>query len=151
MLAAISTHGQCSLIDGKFESGHAFKKNIGQKLESHSGETERISLLRIDSLGALNSSWYVAIVFLDKPSDQTSIELELQNKKLIKVTGHRPRMSEQDAMYFDVNEILFPIDTLDIKSMLNIDIISIRANDEANHVTFSPEKNLIKRLTKCLM
>ena len=149
----IKGHGQCSYLDGNFEAGHDFKKNIRHGLDRKKvlEKDDLISLVKIDSIASTNPSWYAAILFHDKPSGQVDVEFEFQNKKIIKTRGQRPQLSQLDTMYFEDNELVFLIDRTDIELILSVDIVSIRINAEQKHVTFSPEKNLLKRMTKCLM
>ena len=152
-LMTIKSHGQCSFLDGKFEAGHGFKKNIRHGLDpqKESEKDELISLVKIDSIGSTNQSWYAAILFHNKPTGQVDVEFEFQNKKTIKAKGQRPQLLRLDTIYFEDNELVFPIDRNGLELIRSIDIISIRINAEVKHVTFHPEKNLLKRMTKCLM
>jgi hypothetical protein len=152
-LVTIKSHGQCSVLAGKFEAGHGFQKSVRHELDpkNESKTNELISLVKIDSIGSTNSSWYAAILFHDSSTGQIDLEIEFQNKKTIKVRGQRPRLSQLDKMYFEDNELVFPINNLDFNSMLNSDIVSIRIGNQTELLAFSPEKNLLRRLTKCLM
>jgi hypothetical protein len=146
-------HGQCSFLDGKFEAGHNFKKNVRHGLDTKKvlGKGELISLAKIDSIGSTNPTWFAAIQFNDKPMGQVDVEFTFQNKKTIKIRGQRPKLSELDTMYFGDSELVFPIDGSDIEMFLNIDIVSIRIKTEEKLTTFAPERKLLKGMTKCLM
>jgi hypothetical protein len=152
-LLTIPSHGQCSFLAGKLEAGHDFKKNVGHGLDPKKElkGNDIISLVKIDSIGSTNSSWYVAILFNDKVAGHVDVEFQFQNKKLAKTKGQRPRLSQLDTMYFDDNELLFPIDSTDVQLIIDVDIVGIRINSELKHITFSPEKNILKRMSKCLM
>ena len=152
-LVISKSHGQCSFLDGKFEDGHNFKKNVGHGLDPKKAleKDDLISLVKIDSMGLTNPSWFAAIQFHDKPTGQVDVEFEFRNKKIIKIRGQRPQLSELDMMYFEDNELTFPIDRADIELIMNTDIVSIRIKPKQKPFTFTPEKNLLKRMTKCLM
>lgn len=152
-LVIYRSHGQCSFLDGKLDAGHSFKKNVGHGLYPKEAlkNNDLISLLKIDSIGLTNSSWFAAIQFHDRPTGQVEVTFEFQNKKIVRIRGQQPRLSELDTMYFDENELVFPIDAPDVELILSIEIVSIQITTEQKLVTFSPEKNLLKRMTKCLM
>jgi hypothetical protein len=60
-------------------------------------------------------------------------------------------LSELDMMCFVDNELIFPVDKADVELIMNTDIVSVRIKTEQKLFTFTPEKNLLKRMTKCLI
>jgi len=147
------SQGQCSFLDGKFEAGHSFKKNVRHGLDPQKAleKDYLISLVKIDSIGLRNPSWSAAVQFHDKPVGQVDVEFEFQNKVIIKIRGQRPKFSELDIMYLMDNELIFPIDKTDIELIMVNDLVSVRIKTEQELVTFFPQKNLLKQMTKCLM
>jgi hypothetical protein len=77
------SHGQCSFLDGKFEDGHNFKKNVRHGLNPQKAleKDDLISFVKIDSIGLTNPRGLLQFGFTTSQMDKWMLNLNFEIRK----------------------------------------------------------------------
>lgn len=136
------------------EYGYSFSRNTREGIDPKRkfDDNDLISLLKVDSTKSKAVSYYLIVLLKDnKGRGETKITLEFTDGNRLILKKQMMELTDFDYGFgFDENEIFYPLDLYSYEEISKADLVKIEIHDRNKISTVIPDKNLLKRQTKCL-
>jgi hypothetical protein len=152
-LLNINSFGQCSVATMDLDGYRFNHVTEGMDPKKKFDENNFIGLLRVDSTKSKTESYFLTIQLKTYPHRKdrlTTITVQFTNDRLV-LREQNIKLSDLDyAFGFDENEIFYNMDKYSYDKISKSDLLKIEVHDRGKLLDVLADRNVLKRLTKCL-